>query len=445
LEFLRFEQMSANQSKSNSSSSGASGLDRVQNKQLLPNAAFINGQFTNGKSSGDTFNVTNPADGKSVAKLPKMGEAETLESISAAKHAFQSWKELPAFDRCKYLAKISELMKKYKDDLSIIMTVESGKPLKESEGEIDYAASFIDWYAEEGKRVKGDVMQSPAKNRRLFTIKQPIGVCALITPWNFPAAMITRKLGPALAAGCTVVIKPSSETPLSALALCAIAQEAGVPAGVINCLTVMRDQHEEVGKALCHSKDVRKISFTGSTGVGKWLMKESSENVKKLSLELGGNAPFIVFDDCDLEVAMDALKIAKFRNTGQTCIASNRVFVQEGVYDAFTKRVVEETQKMKVADGFDPDSKIGPLINEKGLNKVHDAVKDSVSKGAKLLLGGNPSKLRDETGGFFFEPTVLSGVTKDMMPFKEETFGPLVPLIKFKTVEEAIELANDTE
>jgi succinate-semialdehyde dehydrogenase/glutarate-semialdehyde dehydrogenase len=422
-------------------------LDLIQNKHLLPNKGLINGEFTSGKTkSGDTFDVVNPANGKVVAQLPKMREADTLDGIAAAKKAFQtSWKQTSAYERSKYLEKISELMNKYKKDLATIMTLENGKNLKEAAGEIDYAISFVDYYAEEAKRIRGDILQSPQRDKKLITIKQPVGVTALITPWNFPSAMITRKLAPALAAGCTAVIKPASETPLSALAICAIAQEAGVPAGVINCLTVTRDQHEEVGKALCHSKDVRKLSFTGSTSAGKWLMRESAENVKKLSLELGGNAPFIVFDDCEMEVALKALMAAKFQNSGQTCISANRIMVQEGIYEEFAKQITEKVKKLKVGDGFDSDTRVGPLINEKALNKVNDTVQDAISKGAKVLTGGKISKLREEKGGFFYEPTVLTGVTKEMRPFQQETFGPVIPLVKFKTVEEGIELANDTE
>jgi succinate-semialdehyde dehydrogenase/glutarate-semialdehyde dehydrogenase len=422
------------------------GLEVVQHRQLLPDGGFINGHFTKGKSNpGDNFEVINPANGKVIAQLPRMGEAEAIEGIAAAKHAFHSWKETSSFERAQYLTKMSQLMHKYKDDLAAIMTVEAGKPTNEAKGEINYAISFFDFYAEEAKRVKGDILQSPAKNKKLLTIKQPVGVAALVTPWNFPSAMITRKLAPALAAGCTTVIKPSEETPLSALAICAIAQEAGLPPGVVNCLTVDRLQVEEVGRALCHSKDVRKISFTGSTPVGKWLMRESASNVKKVSLELGGNAPFIVFDDCDVDVAVQALMLAKFRNAGQVCIASNRILVQEGIYDKFANKLTEAVSKLQVGHGFDPASTVGPLINEKGLQKVAHHVKDCVDKGAMVLTGGNPSLYNAEFGGFFFEPTVLRGVTKDMLPFRQETFGPLVPLLSFKTVEEAIELANDTE
>jgi succinate-semialdehyde dehydrogenase/glutarate-semialdehyde dehydrogenase len=359
----------------NSSYHNTSGLEFVKHKELLPNAGFINGNFTVGKGNpSDKFDVVNPANGKVVAQLPRMGETETQDAIAAAKTAFHSWKETTAHERSKLLERMSQLMNKHKDDLATIMTSEAGKPTAEAKGEINYAISFLDYYAEEAKRVKGDVLASPVKNRRLLTIKQPVGVAGLITPWNFPSAMITRKLAPALAAGCTAVIKPSEETPLSALAICAIAQEAGIPPGVVNCVTVDRYQVEEVGRALCHSSDVRKISFTGSTPVGKWLMRESASNVKKVSLELGGNAPFIVFDDCDVDVAVQALMFAKFRNAGQVCIASNRILVQEGVYEKFATKLTEAVSRLQVGNGFDPSNTVGPLINQKGLAKVSSSL-----------------------------------------------------------------------
>eukprot|EP01040_Poterioochromonas_malhamensis_P003096 gene3096-3293_t len=420
-------------------------LHQIKNKHLIPEAGYINGEFTPASSNEkNNFAVINPANGKPFFHLPRMGVAETEKSIAAATKAFASWKETTAFERSKILQKMASLMHKYKDDLAAIITLEAGKPTAEAKGEVLYAASFLEFYAEEGKRVHGDILQAPARNRRLINIKQPIGPCALITPWNFPSAMITRKLGPALAAGCTAVIKPAGETPLSAIAICAIAHEAGVPPGVVNVVTVDRDEVENVGRTLCHAKDIRKVSFTGSTPVGKWLMREAASSVKKVSLELGGNAPFIVFDDCDIDVAVNALMFAKFRNAGQACIASNRILVQEGIYHQFAEKLTEAASRLKCGDGFDPFHTVGPLINEKGVAKVTQHVQDSVSKGAKVLIGGKPHDINKD-GGFFFEPTILSNVTKDMLPFKQETFGPLVPLISFKSVQEAIDLANDTE
>jgi succinate-semialdehyde dehydrogenase/glutarate-semialdehyde dehydrogenase len=347
-------------------------LKQIKHQNLINHAGYINGQFTRGSNYKDSFPVINPATGKPFFYLPAMNEEDVKHAISAASKAFKEgpWKETTAFDRAKYLKKFSKLMEKYNDDLAIIMTLESGKPLKESKGELAYAKSFVDWFAEEAIRIRGDTMASPSNKRKLITIKQPVGVCALVTPWNFPSAMITRKLAPALAAGCTAVIKPASETPLSALALCVIAEEAGIPPGVVNCVTASREHAEMVGLTMCHSKEVRKISFTGSTAVGKWLMKEASSTVKKISLELGGNAPFIVFDDADLDVALTALMGSKFRNAGQACIASNRIFVQEGVYEQFSKKVTEAVKKLQVGNGFEEKATVGPLINKKGLEKV---------------------------------------------------------------------------
>jgi succinate-semialdehyde dehydrogenase/glutarate-semialdehyde dehydrogenase len=346
-------------------------LKSVTHKHLLPQGGFINGQFTFGTASQNhTFPVINPATGKEFFHLPSMNEDDAKAAISAAKNAFVTWKETTAFERSAYLKKISVLMNKYKDDLAAIMTLEAGKPLAESKGEINYAISFVDFYAEEAIRIKGDTMQSPTTNKRLLTIKQPIGPCGLITPWNFPSAMITRKLAPALAAGCTAVIKPAEDTPLSALAICAIVKEAGLPDGVVNCVTVDRENVEAVGRTLCHSKDIKKISFTGSTPVGKWLMREASGTVKKVSLELGGNAPFIVFEDADLDNAVSTLMFSKFRNAGQVCIASNRIMVQESIYEKFAEKLTAAVKKLQVGEGFDSATSLGPLINEKGLHKV---------------------------------------------------------------------------
>jgi succinate-semialdehyde dehydrogenase/glutarate-semialdehyde dehydrogenase len=420
-------------------------LKDIHHQNLVQHQGFINGIFTSGSAGNRTFDVVNPANGKVIAQVPCMGMADAEHSAEVAMHAWQSWKETTANDRARYLVRMSELMNKYKDDLAAIITLEAGKPLNEAKGEILYAISFLDLYAEEAKRVHGEILQPPVNTRRLLTIKQPVGPAALITPWNFPSAMITRKLAPALAAGCTAVIKPTEETPLSALAICAIAQEAGLPAGVVNCLTVSREDVESVGRSLCHSKLIRKVSFTGSTAVGKWLMRESASTVKRISLELGGNAPFIVFDDADVDVAVTACIQSKLRNAGQVCIASNRILVQEGIYDTFSQKLAEAVRKLKVGDGFDLDTNLGPLINSKGLAKVSTHVEDCVSKGATVLTGGKPHHELNRDGGCFFEPTVLVGVTRNMLPFSQETFGPIIPLLKFQTEEEAISIANDTE
>lgn len=421
-----------------------SGLAGVKNQHLVNHLGYINGQFIAGTGKG-TFPVKNPANGQVLGEVARMNGADAEHASKVAFDAWQSWKQTTANERSKFLLRISELMQHYREDLATILTLEAGKPLVEARGELQYAISFLDFYAEECKRVHGDILPSPANNRRLLSIKQPVGPAGLITPWNFPSAMITRKLAPALGAGCTSVIKPSEDTPYSALAICAIAQEAGVPPGVVNCVTVGREEVQDVGRAMCHSKHLRKISFTGSTNVGKWLMRESAHTVKKVSLELGGNAPFIVFDDADLDQAVTALMAAKFRNAGQACIASNRILVQAGVYEKFSQMVTEATKKLKVGDGFGHDTTIGPLINAQGLQKVVHQVEDSVRLGARVLTGGKPVKHLNDQGGLFFEPTVLSGLTKEMLPYSYETFGPVLPLMKFTDDAEAIALANDTE
>lgn len=426
-------------------SSVSKSFEKLKHTSLIQSQGFINGQFTAGSASAnDQFMVTNPSNGDVLARLPRMKAVDVVTAAEAANSAWADWKLTTANERSKLLMKMSELMQRHRDDLALILTLEAGKPLAEAKGELQYAISFLDFYAEECKRVHGEILQSPSRSRRIMTLRQPVGPAALITPWNFPSAMITRKLGPALAAGCTVVIKPPNETPLSALAICAIAVEAGIPPGVINCLTVDRTDVEDVGRALCHSSLIRKVSFTGSTNVGKWLMREAASTVKKVSLELGGNAPFIVFDDCDLDMALSALMSSKFRNAGQACIASNRVLVQEGIYDRFAEMVTAATQKLKIGDGLRPESTVGPLINAQGLSKVSNQVKDCVEKGAKVLTGGKEVHELNANGGFFYEPTVLVNVTKEMLPYTQETFGPVVPLMRFKTEDEAIALANDT-
>lgn len=416
----------------------------VKNQHLVNHLGYINGQFTAGSAKG-TFPVKNPANGETLGEVARMTAADADHASKVAFDSWQSWKETTANERSKLLTRFSELMQHYREDLATILTLEAGKPLPEARGELQYAISFIDYYAEECKRVTGDILQTPARNRRLLSIKQPIGPAALITPWNFPSAMITRKLAPALGAGCTAVIKPSEDTPYSALAICAIAQEAGIPPGVVNCVTVGREEVQDVGRALCNSKHLRKVSFTGSTAVGKWLMREAASTVKKVSLELGGNAPFIVFDDADLDLALQALMAAKFRNAGQACIASNRILVQAGVYDKFSAMVTEAVNKLNVGDGFHDNVHIGPLINAQGLKKVATQVDDCVARGATILTGGKPVAHLNAKGGLFFQPTVISGLTKEMLPYAHETFGPVLPLMKFTSDDEAIALANDTE
>lgn len=408
----------------------------LKRKNLLKDTAYINGKWVKG---GKSYGVDNPANGKEIARVPDMGAAETKQAIAAASSALPAWAAMTAKDRAKILRKWADLIVENADDLAVIMTTEQGKPLAEARGEVIYAASFIEWYAEEGKRAYGDVIPSPIANARIVVLKQPVGVCGMITPWNFPAAMITRKAGPALAAGCTAVCKPAEATPLSALALCVLAEEAGLPAGVFNIVTT--SEAKSVGNELCANPVVKKLSFTGSTEVGKILMKQCADTVKKLSLELGGNAPFIVFDDADLEAAVDGAIASKYRNAGQTCVCANRILVQEGVYDEFAKRLTEKVKGLKVGDGFEKDVKIGPLINADGLAKVQEHVKDAVQKGAKVAVGGKVAA----QGGNFYEPTVLTNVTQHMKLAREETFGPVAPLFRFKNDQEAIDMANYTE
>jgi len=411
---------------------------------LWQTTPYINGKFLPVASEAASFPVMNPSTGAVIAYCTRQGAADVSSTATIANDAWKTWKKTTAKERAAVLKKMFALVEEHKEDLARIMTLECGKPLAEARGEMGYANSFFSLYAEEATRVHGEVLQPTMAGRRMMTIKQPIGPAALITPWNFPAAMITRKLAPALAAGCTVVIKPAELTPLSALSLCAIAHAAGLPPGVMNCLTVGREEVVDAGRAMCHSPELRKLSFTGSTPVGKWLYRECSETVKKISLELGGNAPFIVFDDADLKVAVSALMNAKFRNTGQTCISSNRIFVQDGIYDAFAAALAEKVRAIKVGDGFNALNAAGPLINQQGLDKVNAHVQDCISKGAKAVVGGKPIDSLNASGGTFFQPTVLTGVTRDMKPYSEETFGPVAPLFRFETEEEVIAMANDT-
>jgi succinate-semialdehyde dehydrogenase / glutarate-semialdehyde dehydrogenase len=409
----------------------------LQDPDLFRRQAYVGGHWSDA-DNGATLDVNNPATGEILGTVPLMGTAETRRAIDAAKNAWGDWRRKPAKDRSALLRKWYELMLANLEDLGKLMTAEQGKPLAEAKGEVAYAASFIEWFAEEAKRVYGDTIPSPWNDRRLVVIKEPIGVCAALTPWNFPAAMITRKAGPALAAGCTMVAKPASSTPFSALALAVLAQRAGIPAGVFSVLT---GSSREIGGEMTSNPDVRKVTFTGSTEVGRLLMKQSASTIKKLSLELGGNAPFIVFDDADLDAAVEGAIISKYRNAGQTCVCANRLYVQAGAYDAFGEKLVAAVKKLKVGNGFEPGVLQGPLIDQAAVEKVEEHIQDAISQGARLLLGGH----RHALGQTFFEPTVLAGVTPQMKVAREETFGPLAPLFSFDTDEQAIQMANDTE
>lgn len=409
----------------------------LKDPDLLRQQAFVAGRWCDA-DSGATLEVRNPATGEVVGHVPKMGAAETRRAIEAADAAWGAWRRQTAKARSAILRRWNDLMLANADDLATIMTLEQGKPLAESKGEIAYAASFIEWFAEEGKRVNGDTLQTPAADKRLVVIKEPIGVCAAITPWNFPAAMITRKAGPALAAGCPMVLKPASATPFSALALAVLAERAGVPAGVFSVIT---GDTRAIGGELTSSPLVRKLTFTGSTEVGRLLMAQCAPTVKKLSLELGGNAPFIVFDDADLDAAVAGAIASKYRNAGQTCVCANRIYVQDGVYDAFAEKLVAAVRKLKVGNGLEAGVEQGPLIDAAAVDKVEEHIADALSKGGKVLIGGK----RHALGHTFFEPTVLAGATADMKVSHEETFGPLAPLFRFKTDDEVVGLANATE
>ena len=410
---------------------------KLQNTDLPRSTGKI-GQNWNAADDGSTFAVVNPASGDQIGEVPLCGAAETRRAIDAANAAWPAWRALTARRRAQILQAWNRLILDNVDDLAQIITAECGKPLAEAKGEVIYGASFIEWFAEEGKRTYGESIPSPASNTRLIVIKQPIGVCAAITPWNFPFAMITRKVAPALAAGCPVVIKPAEATPLSALALAVLAEQAGFPAGVLNVIT---GKPAEIGGELCANPIVRKLSFTGSTAVGRLLMAQCAPTIKKLSLELGGNAPFIVFNDADVNAAVDGALAAKYRNTGQTCVCANRFLVQSGIYEEFATKFAEKARGLKVGDGTESGVAQGPLINAAGLSKVEAHVADALSKGARVLCGG----ARHERGGNFFQPTVLADVTTAMKVAREETFGPVAPLFKFETEAEAITMANDTE
>jgi succinate-semialdehyde dehydrogenase/glutarate-semialdehyde dehydrogenase len=409
----------------------------LNDPRLFRQAAYVDGAWTAARSGG-TIDVDNPATGEIVGTVPKLGAAETREAVEAADRAFPAWRKKTAKERATAVRRWFELMIENQDDLARLMTIEQGKPLAESRGEVAYAASFLEWFSEEAKRVYGDTIPGHQPDKRIVVIKQPIGVVACITPWNFPLAMITRKAGPAIACGCTVVLKPASQTPFSALALAELAQRAGIPAGVFNIVT---GSASEIGGELTSNPIVRKLSFTGSTEVGKLLMAQCAGTVKKVSLELGGNAPLIVFDDADLDAAVAGAMASKYRNTGQTCVTANRIYVQAGVYDQFASRLAAKVQALNPANGLDPSATQGPLIDDKAVAKVEEHIQDAVGKGATVIVGGQ----RHALGGRFFQPTVMTGVTPSMAVSREETFGPVAPLFRFETEEEAIRLANDTE
>lgn len=404
---------------------------------LLRQQCYINGQWVNADTQA-TIDVTNPATGEVIGTIPKMGVDETRRAIDAANAAWPAWKKKTAKERAQILRRWFDLMQVHVDDLATIMTSEQGKPLAEAKGEVAYAASYLEWFGEEAKRVYGETIPGPANDRRVVVIKEPIGVCAAITPWNFPAAMITRKVGAALAAGCPIVVKPATQTPFSALALAVLAEEAGVPAGVFSVVT---GSATAIGGEMTGNPVVRKLSFTGSTEVGRLVMEQSASTIKKVSMELGGNAPFIVFDDADLDAAVEGAIISKFRNTGQTCVCANRLYVQDGIYDAFAEKLASAVQKMVVGNGITGNVTQGPLIDQNAVDKIEEHIADALGKGGRIIAGGK----RHALGQTFFEPTVVIGATQDMLVAKEETFGPLAPLFRFKSDEEVIGLANDTE
>ncbi|MCH2546970.1 MAG: NAD-dependent succinate-semialdehyde dehydrogenase [Alphaproteobacteria bacterium] len=409
---------------------------KIENKSLLRQQCFVGGKWINAEHE-KTIEVFNPATQAVIGTDPHLGRADTAKAITFANNAWPQWRSKTGEERGAILRKWYELLLKNKNDLAIIMSSEQGKPLSESLGEVEYAASFLEWFAEEAKRLDGDVIASPQKDKRLFAIRQPVGVVAAITPWNFPYAMLTRKVGPALAAGCTVVAKPAKATPFSALALAVLAEEAGVPAGVFNVVT---GDAKDIGAEFTENPIIRKISFTGSTEVGKLLMRGSADHVKKISLELGGNAPFIVFDDADIDAAVEGCIASKFRNTGQTCVCANRIYVQDAVYDEFAKKLMNKVSTLTVGAWDEKDVAQGPLINQAAFKKVQQHVEDVVKKGGKVLIGGKSHA----KGGTFYEPTILSDVPDNALPACEETFGPVAPLYRFKSESDVIEKANNT-
>ncbi len=410
---------------------------QLKDSTLFRQQCYIDGAWV-GADGGETIDVNNPATGDILGVVPKLGAAETRRAIEAASAAYPAWRAKTAKERAHILRRLYDLMMANQEDLAVLMTAEQGKPLAESRGEVAYSASFIEWFAEEGKRTYGDVIPQTFADRRIVVIKEPVGVVATITPWNFPSAMITRKVGPALAAGCTVVSKPASQTPYSALALVALAERAGVPKGVFNVIT---GSAQAIGGEMTSNPTVRKLTFTGSTEVGKTLMEQCARTVKKVSMELGGNAPFIVFDDAQIDAAVTGAMASKYRNTGQTCVCANRILVQDGVYDEFSEKLAAAASKLVVGDGLKGETQQGPLIDESALAKVEDHIGDALAKGARVVTGGK----RHALGGTFFEPTVLADVDTQMKIAREETFGPVAPLFRFSTEDEALRLANDTE
>lgn len=409
---------------------------KLNDAALLHRQAWINGQWVDSRS-GETIAVTNPADGNTIGSVPAVSAEQVRQTIESADAALPDWRRCAAKARSEILNRWYQLIMEHQDDLALILTTEQGKPLAEAKGEIAYAAAFIQWFAEEAKRVYGDTIPAASPDQRIIVIRQPVGVCAAITPWNFPAAMITRKVAPALAAGCTTVVKPASQTPLTALALAELSRRAGLPAGIFNVVT---GSAGEIGAELTANPIVRKLSFTGSTEVGRTLMAQCAGSIKKVSLELGGNAPFIVFNDADLDQAVQGAMISKYRNSGQTCVCANRLFVQAGVYEEFSQRLVAEVETLNVGSGLEPGVQQGPLIDAAALAKVSGHIEEALSRGAKLLTGGHPHAL----GGTFFQPTVLADVAANMSVAVDETFGPVAPLIQFNAEDEVIGLANDT-
>ncbi|MDT8999377.1 NAD-dependent succinate-semialdehyde dehydrogenase [Paucibacter sp. APW11] len=419
--------------------STTSPLAALNDASLLKTQGLINGEWVSGEAS---FAVHDPATGLLLAEVANLGASEAEAAVAAANAAWPAWRSKTAKERAAILMRWFQLLTKHADDLARIMTAEQGKPLAEAKGEIGYGASFIEWFAEEGKRVYGETIPTTDGNKRYLVLKQAMGVCAAITPWNFPVAMITRKVAPALAAGCTVVIKPAEQTPLSALAVAELAQRAGMPSGVLNVLSADSERSIEIGKLLCESPIVRHLSFTGSTEVGRILMRQCAPTVKKLSLELGGNAPFIVFDDADLDSAVEGALASKYRNAGQTCVCANRLYVQEGVYEVFVEKLAAKVAALKVGNGFEAGVNQGPLIDAQAIAKVQHHVEDALAKGGRLLAGGKPAS---ELGAQFFEPTVIADASSDMLCAREETFGPMAPVFRFATEADAIYAANNTE
>lgn len=414
-------------------------LSKLKDPSLAMDKALVGSDWIEKGSTGVTFDVTNPSTGEVIATLPDLGRQETITAIDAAHAAQKAWSKRTGKDRAAILRQLYDLMVANADDLATILTMEMGKPWPEARGEILYGASYVEWFGEEAKRLYGDTIPGHHPDKRILVIKQPVGVVGAITPWNFPNAMLARKVAPALASGCSMVSKPAAQTPLSALALAMLAERAGLPGGVFSVLT--STTASEIGKEFCSNEKVRKVTFTGSTNVGKVLMRQGADQIMKLGLELGGNAPFIVFDDADLEAAVEGAMVSKYRNAGQTCVCANRLYVQAGIYNAFASKLAERVRQMKVGDGLTEGVTTGPLIDQNALRKVQEHVEDAVGKGAKVEVGGKPAS----QGGLFFEPTIITGVTADMLVSTEETFGPVAPLFKFETEEDVIELANNTE